>query len=340
MTGPGRRVHAWAARWCSAETMERLIEPALADMQVEYDEARAQRQPLRGYWVWLTGHAALGKAVAVYGTARGRDMIAGMSVDERRGMGRTIVWSVATTIAVTALLMADPLRTELPRHPENALRLALLLIPQALPISIPVGLVVAILQVLRHGALTRASRAAILSLSVVLCIGSGAVLEWVVPDTNQAYREMIFRRMLAQNPNAYPRDLTLPRGFSELTFVQMRRAIDQEKAGLGAEYGGDRLPVSTLELTYYSRWAIVFAPLVLTLFALVVATRLTRSRVWRWLVAAAVIVAYWSVYFIGDRGFDWDRTLPMLLAWAPNIAILIVTVALAKLARPRTTAVA
>jgi lipopolysaccharide export LptBFGC system permease protein LptF len=99
----------------------------------------------------------------------------------------------------------------------------LLLVPQALPIAIPIGLVVGILQALRHGVLTRASHALILAIGIVLSIGSFAIMGWVVPETNQAYRETIFRRLTA-NGAVDGGVKTLSRGPTELRFGQLRRA--------------------------------------------------------------------------------------------------------------------
>lgn len=340
MTGPGSRVRAWAAQWCSPETMARVIDPAVADMQVEYATARARGQSIRGLRIWIAGHYALGKVLTLHGSARGIDMVSNMTVEDRRSIVGTVVWSLVTMAIVTAVLMADPLRSEIPRNPENAWTLALLLVPQALPVSIPVGLVVAILQVLRHGTLTRASRTVILGLAAALCLGSFAIMGWLIPETNQAYRQMVFHRIVEENRVSYRGDEIIARGPGELPIFELRRAIAREKAGLSPEYGGRSVSQRSLELTYYMRWALAFAPLVLTLFALAVATRLTRSRALRWFVACAVVLGYWTIYFVGDRGLNWDRSLPMFVAWAPNIAILILTAALAKLARPRDPAVA
>ena len=41
MRPPGTRLRALAARLCAAITMERLVDPAIADLQAEYEEAIA-----------------------------------------------------------------------------------------------------------------------------------------------------------------------------------------------------------------------------------------------------------------------------------------------------------
>ena len=43
---PGTTLHRLAAYICSAKTLERVVEPAIADLQKEYDDAQAC-SPLR-----------------------------------------------------------------------------------------------------------------------------------------------------------------------------------------------------------------------------------------------------------------------------------------------------
>jgi hypothetical protein len=334
MMVPGRRARALAAAWCSPKTIERLIDPVVSDLQIEYEAALSRGQRFRSLWIWITGHVAIGKVLALHSSARGIEMIAGMSIEERRDVVRTAVWVIATILVVATLLAAPPLRAELARNREDRLILVLLLMPQALPIAIPVGLVVGILQALRHGAPTRVSRALILAIAIVLSIGSFAFMGWVIPETNQTYRETIFRRLTA-NGAVDGGVSTLSRGPSELSLGQLRRAAAEQSREGALQPDIRRRSTPNLAFVYYMRWAVSFAPVVLALFAVVAATRLTRSRALRWLIAFGTVGGYWAIYFVADPGFDRDRAWPILMAWAPNLALLAVTAAIARLARPR-----
>jgi lipopolysaccharide export LptBFGC system permease protein LptF len=91
-----------------------------------------------------------------------------------------------------------------------------------------------------------------------------------------------------------------------------------------------RLP--NLEFVYYVRWSLSCAPIVLSAFAIVVASRLTRRRTLRWFMSLAVVYVYWSLYYFGAERAP-DYTLPMLMAWTPNILLSMLALAV-KLAVP------
>ena len=52
----GRRLHQWANRVCSPQTMEQLIEPVIADLQHEHERAKASRRLVRAGIVLLRGY--------------------------------------------------------------------------------------------------------------------------------------------------------------------------------------------------------------------------------------------------------------------------------------------
>ncbi len=58
---PGRALHRLAARICGDKTLERIVEPAIADMQKEYAcSGRASRR----VWALLTGYVAIWEGIA------------------------------------------------------------------------------------------------------------------------------------------------------------------------------------------------------------------------------------------------------------------------------------
>ena len=69
MTPPGTRLRALAARLCAAITMERLVDPAIADLQAEYEEAARTGPGWRRGRVWMRGHIAFFTMIVV--AARG-----------------------------------------------------------------------------------------------------------------------------------------------------------------------------------------------------------------------------------------------------------------------------
>src|SRR5262249_44338613 len=65
MTLPGRRLRAWARRCCSPETLERLVDPILADLQSEYLSSRHEGRPWRRRVMLLKGYAGFWQAVVM-----------------------------------------------------------------------------------------------------------------------------------------------------------------------------------------------------------------------------------------------------------------------------------
>ena len=92
-------LRARAARWCSPRTMERVIEPALADVQTEYEAAAQDGRLWVSPWIWLTGHAAFLKVLAWVIAERTMDTLRGATANDRRVLSRTF----AVFAAVTAL---------------------------------------------------------------------------------------------------------------------------------------------------------------------------------------------------------------------------------------------
>ena len=92
-------LRARAARWCSARTMERVIEPALADVQTEYEAAARDGRRWRSRWICIAGHGAFLKVLAWVIAERALDALRGATARDRHALRRTF----AVFTAVTAL---------------------------------------------------------------------------------------------------------------------------------------------------------------------------------------------------------------------------------------------
>ena len=89
---PGVALHRLAAHICSAKTLERVVEPAIADLQKEYASAGAGLASRR-VWVLLAGYAAILKVIAMCALSVSLE-----SADERRAVARTLAWSVTIVV--------------------------------------------------------------------------------------------------------------------------------------------------------------------------------------------------------------------------------------------------
>ena len=100
---PGRALHRLAARICSEKTLERVVEPAIADLQKEYRGADAS-SVWRRAWIVIAGYSAILKAMAICAVS-----VSVAATDERRALIATLIWSCLIFVAATVLLLLPPL---------------------------------------------------------------------------------------------------------------------------------------------------------------------------------------------------------------------------------------
>jgi putative ABC transport system permease protein len=127
MTPPGTRLRALAARLCAAITMERLVDPAIADLQAEYEEASRTGPGWRRRWIWMRGHIAFFTMIVMHGRAaqemnRGLTPLRGLSLDVRlalrllvKHIGLTVVGTIAMAFAIWSGIVAFEFYTQIMR---------------------------------------------------------------------------------------------------------------------------------------------------------------------------------------------------------------------------------
>jgi hypothetical protein len=102
MTRPGTRLRSLAAGLFAPSTMERLIDPAIADLQHEHDDAVRRGLVWRGRWIRLAGYAAFWK---VAGMAAAGHALRERTAADDRSVRRTVGFSLVAVIALTAVLV-------------------------------------------------------------------------------------------------------------------------------------------------------------------------------------------------------------------------------------------
>jgi lipopolysaccharide export LptBFGC system permease protein LptF len=310
MTRPGTRLRELAQRLCNRTAMERLIDPALADLQHEYKDAARGGQVWRGRWIRLAGCAAFWK-LAVIAAAR-YPLHERIATDER-AVWRTVVFSASAAGVLTAILVLPALRTV--RHPDvvTTARLMLFLVPQALAVAIPVGLVFGILFGLRDRMATAQARWTIMALGLASSAAAFIIVAWLLPAGNQAFRELAAGRQVM-------------RGLNELTLGELR------SADASRTWGGVTPRRQAWE--FQLRIALAFAPLALNLLSLglMTATRRRYGRLAMAIAASTVVFGYYLLLFSGRQDALDGWLSPVLGAWAPNLVCL--AIGLTLLRRP------
>jgi len=312
MTLPGGRLRALAARWCSQQTMDRLIDPVIADLQAESELAATTAHKTR---VWILGQIAFFKVVIC--NAAGQ-LIRMPHDDDRAAMVRAAATFVAIAATCTVLLTAVPyVNFVWGTHPHSAI-LALYLIPQALPLSIPVALTVAVFLEFRNTPSHWRARLLVVVFALLSCAMSFALLSRIIPANNQQFRVSLARHAVFKGP-------------SELRLDELHQLLARRGDQAATLAASDRRNFSR---AYYTRWALVWAPLALSTFALALVNRRRRGRLASVLVGFATIAGYYALMYAA-RQLEAGGTLPPAgAAWGANVVFFLLTLVLMRPAGP------
>jgi hypothetical protein len=301
------------ARVCSAATMSRVVDPVLADMRAEHGRAT------------LGGCYALARALALHTMTTVPARANALWSDDDHAMPRAAGFVTATALLAAVPLLAPPLFHVPGLKVISPVTLAMTLLPQALALTLPASLLIAVPLALSRVRLNRRLIQRTLLLSTAVLAANFIVVLQLVPDANQSFREAVAR---AAPAGSHP---DLRRGPMETDQATLRQEIEDLKHTRGGE-----VPARRLEYTYQLRLAIVAAAIPLGLAGLAVSvTRRGRGRV---LLSIAILVTYWALMafeertantLIGSGGF-----LPeYLCAWTPNLITLIAASAFLRVRR-------
>jgi hypothetical protein len=142
--------------------MDRLIDPVIADMQCEHEQASRRGQRWERHRVLLEGYIAFWSIMALHvPIAWTRRVTSDWAASDQWAVGRALGSAALTMIILTAVFIAPPLQA-VARHDGHMAWLFLLLLPQSLPLSLPLSLCVGVLYGLRDRPVTIPVRRAIL----------------------------------------------------------------------------------------------------------------------------------------------------------------------------------
>ena len=291
MSGPGSWLRAFAVLLFRPPTIERLIDPIISDLQIEYNATLGGSWRRRG--VLLRAYCGFWKALAIHTV-----LSVGGGSAERNEFRRAIAFSCLACAIGTVLLALPPLvnGTRLPTGKTHQLMLALTLIPQALPISIPVGVCIGIMSAGCGRTLTRRHLLNTLMIGFTAACVVWVVLEWGVPLGNQTFRDIVIAEVTDG------RVVHIEPGLNELGFSGLARRKD----------------VAAVR-HYHLLWALSFAAIPLAMFTLAAGARL-RHPVSRGSVILLMLFAYYVLLWVSHSSLRHGA--PILVIWAPNVVFL------------------
>lgn len=322
MTPPGTRLRALAARVCSARTMERLIDPVVADLQVEHASAAGAR----GRWLArLRGYVAFAKVglwCGVFGLGEARR---NWSAEDRENLRRTL-WLAGGAIA----LVSVPLwLMELPRTRDylesmrdtefpptaSVQQMMMYLLPAILPLSMPIGFAIGIAFATNRRELSRRLVGAVILAALVVSVFSFATIGWLTPRTNQLYREAVVGEFVMK-------------GDREFTLSDLRLATSEGMRQRFAQLRmSDRYRAFTFEL--HQRLGIAMAPLTFCALALVLTTRRRLTLTATIAGLSVAFLSYWGMRWLGYGLSLGDSMSPQLAAWIPQVVLMAGTILVA-----------
>lgn len=290
MKRPGTTIRAIAAHLFDARTMERCVDPTVADLQAEHEDAVKCGRRWRSARIWIVGNIALLQVMALHGGLRAMETLRELAGDDRRAVLRTVAASTAIIVIGTLVLAMVPfVNIVSPNHPRSV-ELAFYLIPQALPLSVPIGLTFGILWGLGRMSPSPRTQTIVLMLAFGASLASFAMLAWVVPNSNQAFRVSMMGR-------------PLPKGDNEFTTGELRQRLNagtRQSPPLASASAPPRLA-----LNYHGRWALGSASFFLAMFAVALTSRRQWGRTVLFFTGGVVLFAYFVImYSARELGLD------------------------------------
>jgi lipopolysaccharide export LptBFGC system permease protein LptF len=194
-------------------------------------------------------------------------------------------------------------------HPTLLTVWLVFLTPGALPLALPVGATLGTALGAGGHNLSRRRMRAALVLGIAGSAASFATTAWLLPASQRAF----YAAMTGNDIGSH-----LPDAFMVAELSQM-----------GAMYKWT--PTNQAQLvavSYHARWAITFAPFVLSLLMLSVNTR-RRGRVAATVYACAAMFGYYAMIY-GSRELAYSGRLPGLAAaWLPNAIVILIAASVA-----------
>jgi len=188
--------------------------------------------------------------------------------------------------------------------------LGLYLVPMTIPIALPVGLTVGILASMRGTHPSHAILVRLLAIAMLATIVSLVTVGWIVPESNQAFRQKSWEQVARVNGfDIKP----LARGVNELKWIDLRERVRTSSL--------DGIHDPAAAFAYYQMWSLPLATLILALFAAAVA------RCWRvratigTLAAITALFAHYSLLFAGRQAAMGGMLDPATAAWLPDLCL-------------------
>lgn len=310
MRVPGQRLRALVVAYFDQATAERILLPAIADLQHELAETRGRSRPARAF-ARLCAYAAFWRAFGLCLASRSDQV-------HRVVRWQTILGGAAVFAVSTPALTLQPLLRV--RRDGGGWSLALLLLPSAVAVTLPLSALGAGLVATRFRRIAERRRPfvrPVVTYGAVATALSFVVMAWAVPSANQAYRVQAYQAFRAWSGVKAPPSFIPTKGYPEMTMGELRDA--RRRAVLQARWE------QAEQASYYVhlKGAIPAAALAFGLATLALAPARRRPRfpiLGGVLLGCLTAFVYYVLMYV-FRAQVWAMAVPAWLgAWAPPLA--------------------
>jgi hypothetical protein len=314
------RLRALAAQLVDQRTIERVIDPLLADLRLEYASANRVGRVWKRRWTLLAGHVVFLKTVALWEVEHVMTLFRDWPADDMSVLKRTVSVSIIVIGVITVALEMPPL-LRFPFAISNP-KTMFYLMPQALVLAVPMGFTIGLFYGMRGHVVSWRLKLAVMAAAIFVSFACLGMFAWILPSANQEFRQVVFGRTSGTD-----RPVVM-KGVNELTLGELSERIGAYR-GTGTVRRDEQVLDSDpreLEYAYHQRWALSCATLVLSVFALALAQRMATA----WapaLGALGSVLIYYVLLWTGRAGV-LQRNLPAFAgAWLPNVLFALVCVA-------------
>ncbi len=302
--------------------LERVVDPIVADMQYEWQQAMARGDRRAALFVRLRGYAGFGRAVLLQSmTGEWRPPAVTLGGPPRIAAGVVIAFVGLSAVLMTwsfggfwSHLRALPAMGVRPGTLTFSVfsRLLLEFLPSATVLTIPPSVLLGTLLAVRDRATSsRRPRALALRLLPAAAAATAATLvltTTVMPRTNQAFRQAAFTLITGSSRPVAPGDRELTLGELDVAIPKLESAGDSRAAGYRVER--------------QKRFAMPAACGAFGLVALGVAGRVRRLGVLTSLACCSGASAcYYVLARLMEQAGDAGRIPAIVAAWLPSVGL-------------------
>src|SRR5262249_8486107 len=108
MSRTADRLRALAVRVCDQRTMERVVDPLVADLEMGYADAISHGSVGRGRWILIAGYSIFLRTITLWHAEQLMPTSRAWTIHDRDALSRVLKFSAAAAVIAALALVAPP----------------------------------------------------------------------------------------------------------------------------------------------------------------------------------------------------------------------------------------